>query len=94
MIKWRWATPEERVKQQAWVRAMRAEQARKRKNTPFKPVIPTSAQRSQVHGKPGDMTRWPKASRKPTGTGKSTVPLATRLQKKINSLPLGSPLRI
>ncbi|KAJ3374961.1 hypothetical protein GGF31_005683 [Allomyces arbusculus] len=99
-IKRRWATPEERVKQAAWMRAMRAEQAKNRKNKPFNPIIPPGVQRPRVHGKPGGMTRWPKGSRwptgthKPTSTGKSTVPLATRLQTKIDSLPVGSRQRM
>ncbi|KNE55007.1 hypothetical protein AMAG_00944 [Allomyces macrogynus ATCC 38327] len=96
-IKLRRATPEEKVKQAAWMRARRAEQAKNRKNTLFKPIIPANVQRPRVHGKPGGLTRWPKGGkgmRKPTGTGKSTVPLATRLQNKIDSLPVGSRRRM
>ncbi|KAJ3361481.1 hypothetical protein GGF32_007239 [Allomyces javanicus] len=87
-------TPEQKRKRQAKMRARRARLVKAGKNVAgrvgktVKTRSTTGVKRPRTHGKLGGMTRKPKAgARKPKGS------LATRLQKKINSLPVGSPLR-
>ncbi|KAJ3347683.1 hypothetical protein GGF32_006772 [Allomyces javanicus] len=95
-------TPEQKRKRQAKMRARRARRVKAGKNAAGrvattvkggKPIrtrsTMTGVKRPRIHGKPGGMTRKPKA-----GARKPQVSLATRLQKKINSLPVGSPLRV
>ncbi|KAJ3374957.1 hypothetical protein GGF31_005679 [Allomyces arbusculus] len=95
-------TREQKRKRQAKKRAHRARLAAAGKyasgrvtmgDRPIRTRSTMGAKLPRVHGKPSGMARKHRKVRNPNAARKPIVPLATRLQSKINSLPDGSPLR-
>ncbi|KAJ3347684.1 hypothetical protein GGF32_006773 [Allomyces javanicus] len=93
-------TPEQKQRRQAKLRARRARLAKAGKNAAGRVAKTVKTRRAgikrpRMHGKPGGgTTRRPTRKPKTAGVRTRKVSLATRLQNKINSLPVGSPLRV